>query len=124
MFQEASTTPLKHTILSVSDGSSVEAEKMLKTSGSMVSVDETLTVQRIGSARRTPKFTTRRSNSLKKVRTREDIGPIDMHGYLDRKQDLQVQNFEFFYCCFCKHKQFSVCNLLFTLPVVSNLQQI
>ncbi|VDK88570.1 unnamed protein product, partial [Litomosoides sigmodontis] len=86
---EASTTPSKRTILSVSNGSSAEAEKMLKTSGSMLSVDETVTIQRIGSARKTPKFTTRRSSSLKKVRTRDDFGPIDMHGYLDRKQDLQ-----------------------------------
>ncbi|VBB25988.1 unnamed protein product, partial [Acanthocheilonema viteae] len=84
--KEAPTISSKQTALS--DGSSVEAERML-TSGSVLSIDETLTTQRIGSARKTPKFTTRRSNSLKKVRTREDFGPIDMHGYLDRKQDLQ-----------------------------------
>ncbi|VDK61916.1 unnamed protein product [Onchocerca ochengi] len=87
--KEAQTTPSRQTNLSVSDGSSIEAEVMPKTSGSMLSVDETMMIQRIGSTRRTPKFTTRRSNSLKKVRTREDFGPIDMHGYLDRKQDLQ-----------------------------------
>uniref|UniRef100_A0A0N4T6E9 PH domain-containing protein n=1 Tax=Brugia pahangi TaxID=6280 RepID=A0A0N4T6E9_BRUPA len=87
--KEAPSTPSRQATLSVSDGSSAEAERMLKTSGSMLSVDETPTMQRIGSTRRTPKFTTRRSNSLKKIKTRDDFGPIDMHGHLDRKQDLQ-----------------------------------
>ncbi|EJD74610.1 beta chain spectrin [Loa loa] len=85
--KEAPATPARQTALSVSDGSSAEAERLLKTS--VLSVDETPMIQRIGSTRKTPKFTTRRSNSLKKLKTREDFGPIDMHGYLDRKQDLQ-----------------------------------
>uniref|UniRef100_A0A915PUP8 Spectrin beta chain n=1 Tax=Setaria digitata TaxID=48799 RepID=A0A915PUP8_9BILA len=87
--KETAVTASRQTTLSISDGSSVEAERVQKTSGSILSVDETPVIQRIGSARRTPKFTTRRSNSLKKVRTWEDFEPIDMHGNLDRKQDLQ-----------------------------------
>lgn len=116
MFQEALAASSKQTTLSVSDGSSAETERMLKTSGSMLSIDESITIQRIGSTRRTPKFTTRRSNSLKKVRTRNDFGPIDMHGYLDRKQDLQVYNFSFFTIVFTGislsllNKQFSICD--------------
>lgn len=102
LFQEASTTPSRQTTLSISDGSSAETERIPKTSGSMLSIDETPTIQRIGSTRRTPKFTTRRSNSLKKVKTREDFGPIDMHGHLDRKQDLQVSSFAFLIIIFAR----------------------
>lgn len=47
-------------------------------------------MQRAGSSRKTPTFTTRRSHSLKRMKTWEDYGSIDMHGHLDRKQDLQV----------------------------------
>uniref|UniRef100_F1LAX5 Spectrin beta chain n=1 Tax=Ascaris suum TaxID=6253 RepID=F1LAX5_ASCSU len=46
-------------------------------------------MQRAGSSRKTPTFTTRRSHSLKRMKTWEDYGSIDMHGHLDRKQDLQ-----------------------------------
>uniref|UniRef100_F1KPH2 Spectrin beta chain n=1 Tax=Ascaris suum TaxID=6253 RepID=F1KPH2_ASCSU len=53
-------------------------------------------MQRAGSSRKTPTFTTRRSHSLKRMKTWEDYGKtwedygsIDMHGHLDRKQDLQ-----------------------------------
>lgn len=90
LFEEAPTTPSRETALSISDASSAEAERILKGSESMLSIDETPTIQRIGSTRRTPRFTTRRSNSLKKISRCEDFGPIDMHGYLDRKQELQV----------------------------------
>uniref|UniRef100_A0A915ENZ4 PH domain-containing protein n=1 Tax=Ditylenchus dipsaci TaxID=166011 RepID=A0A915ENZ4_9BILA len=36
-----------------------------------------------------PGFTTRRAQSIKKMRQWDDLKSIDMHGYIDRKQELQ-----------------------------------
>ncbi|VDM96556.1 unnamed protein product [Thelazia callipaeda] len=83
--KEIPATPSKQTASSISDASSIDTERAVN----LLAVSETPTIQRIGSARKTPKFTTRRSNSLKKGKTWVDFGPIDMHGHLDRKQDLQ-----------------------------------
>uniref|UniRef100_A0A914XIB6 Spectrin alpha chain n=1 Tax=Plectus sambesii TaxID=2011161 RepID=A0A914XIB6_9BILA len=44
---------------------------------------------RQGSTRRTPTFTTRRAHSLRRVRQWDDLASIDMHGHVDRKQQMQ-----------------------------------
>ncbi|MFH4980275.1 hypothetical protein AB6A40_006984 [Gnathostoma spinigerum] len=81
----------------------------MKTPQSVVSVvsgEEVL--QRDGSARRTPRFTTRRSNSLRKLAVEDETGSVDMYGYLDRKHDLQtggkkatVRTWKRFYTILC-----------------------
>ncbi|KAI1720497.1 spectrin repeat domain-containing protein [Ditylenchus destructor] len=50
--------------------------------------EEKVPIRRVPSGK-IPGFTTRRPQSIKKMRHWEDLKSIDMHGYIDRKQELQ-----------------------------------
>ncbi|CAK5026981.1 unnamed protein product [Meloidogyne enterolobii] len=45
---------------------------------------------RVPSTGRTPGFTTRRTQSIRRSRQWDDLRTVDIHGYLDRKQELQA----------------------------------
>uniref|UniRef100_A0A183UJC9 PH_9 domain-containing protein n=1 Tax=Toxocara canis TaxID=6265 RepID=A0A183UJC9_TOXCA len=80
------------TTVAVSDiSSALDVGRLSQTSSTLMPGEELTPqpMQRAGSNRKTPTFTTRRSHSLRRMKTWEDYGSIDMHGHLDRKQDLQ-----------------------------------